>query len=107
MMPHAGELAAEADRNRGLQAQLPVLEFAARHHTERRGALLREVAVILVDELVAQPEPAIAANRINTRQQEVAGGNQFKFTSLDLPLFAADFHPSGQRFTMNATPIEC
>ena len=49
MVPHAGEFTPEADRNRRLQPKLPFLEFAAREHAERRGALFSEVAMVLID----------------------------------------------------------
>ena len=44
------------------------------------------VAVILVDQLVAQAEPAIAADGVEPRQQQVAGGDQLQLAPLDFPL---------------------
>ena len=62
--------------------------------------------MVLVDQLVAQAEPAVAADGIETRQQEVACGDQFQLATFDFPLLATDFHAARERFAMDAGPIE-
>ena len=108
VVANAGQLAAEADRHASLQAELPFLELAAGQHAEGgRAGLIEVVLPFWLIKLVAQAEPAIAADGIETRQQEVAGGDQFQLATLDFPLLLADFHAARQRFAVDAGPIEC
>src|SRR5436190_11274615 len=106
-MTNAGKFAAETDRNVHLQAELPFLEFAAVEHSEGGRARNIEVTMVLVDQFVAQAEPAVTADCVESRQQEVACRNQLEFAPFDFPLLATDFHAARERFAMDAGPIEC
>ena len=107
MVPNAGQLAAEADRHRRLQARVAIPGIRRSSSTPNADEpCCVEIAMVLVDQLVAQAEPAIAADGIETRQQEVAGGDQFQLATLDFPLLPADFHAARERFAVDAGPIE-
>ena len=103
----AGHLLAESEGDRQFQSELPFLVSAAGHRSVSVGHVAIRVDLPgSLDEDIAQAEPAVAAHRVQSRQEIVLCGDQFKFALLDDPFLAAELDASRQPFGQNFVPIE-
>ncbi len=114
----AGQLAAEAQGDASLQANLPLLEVSV--HQVSKGvikAAAKPVSFIAkiwaalktaagIDQPVPKSQPAVLAHGVQAGQQVIFGRNQFQLALLDPPLLLPQIDVAAQRFSQHLVPLK-